>query len=95
MAYFVDKPADDAFQPADQLLKAIRADPGLRESLRRRLGIKPVDHAAMDRKIRDLRAKLAQLEAITAVPPRVPTPPPYLYKTTASNGHNSQPRRTR
>ena len=88
MAYMTDKPADDAFQ---MLLKSIRSD---REGWRRRLGIKPVDHAAMDREIADLRAKLAQLEAM-APPPRVPTPPPYLYKTTASNGHNSQPRRTR
>ncbi|HVC04927.1 MAG TPA: hypothetical protein VND88_09650 [Candidatus Acidoferrales bacterium] len=89
MAHFLD-----AENPADMLLKAIRADPGLRETLRRRLGIKPVDHAAMDREIAELRKKLAQLEAM-APPPRVPTPPPYLYKTTASNGHNSQPRRTR
>ena len=89
MAYMTDKPADDAFQ---MLLKSIRSD---REGWRRRLGIKPVDHAAMDREIAELRKKLAQLEAMGAVPPRVPTPPPYLYKTTASNGHNSQPRRTR
>ena len=86
MAYMTDRPADDAFQ---QLLKSVRADPA---GWRRRLGIHPVDEAAMDRKIRDLRAKLKQLEAITELPPRVPTPPP-LHRQTRANGHSNQPRR--
>ena len=86
MAHFLD---NDPNNLADAFLKSVKADP---EGWRRRLGIKPVDHAAMDREIAELRKKLAQLEAM-APTPRVPTPPP-LHRQTAANG-NSQPRRTR